>query len=265
MSQNPRPHRSYPVAWGALPVIYSLLICGIVSAEEPPKPSDKQPQAANVVTGQVTYAGEIPLAPIANAAGTRRPLLTVDKRTGGLRNAVVSLTMDEGAAGVVPQVPPTDGLPAAVVDQIDETFVPRVVAVRAGQAVEFRNSDGGNHNVRAASTIARNEFNTFTGPGGKYEHQFAAHPKERPVLIGCDIHPWMRAWVFVFEHPYFTVTDEAGRFMIENVPPGSYTLRVRQPDGGLSHDERIHVSSTKSSRVSIRFTNSDLAKSVKSP
>jgi hypothetical protein len=44
------------------------------------------------------------------------------------------------------------------------------------------------------------------------------------VRLGCDVHPWMTAWVGVVEHPFFAVTDAEGRFEIAGVPAGSYTI-----------------------------------------
>ena len=46
------------------------------------------------------------------------------------------------------------------------------------------------------------------------------------IRIDCDLHPWMRAWVVVAEHPFYALTNDKGEFALENVPPGTYTLRV---------------------------------------
>ncbi len=42
----------------------------------------------------------------------------------------------------------------------------------------------------------------------------------------CDVHPWMFAWVSIFDHPYFSVSDADGKFTIKNVPPGKYTVEA---------------------------------------
>ena len=47
---------------------------------------------------------------------------------------------------------------------------------------------------------------------------------EHPIKIKCDVHPWMKAYVSVFDHPYFSVTDDTGRYQIDNVPPGKYEV-----------------------------------------
>jgi plastocyanin len=135
-----------------------------------------------------------------------------------------------------------EGLPAAkldpvVMDQVNYEFVPHVLAVRAGQRVEFRNSDGANHGVSASSLEAKNCFNETTSPGGRYVHTFLA--SRHPVAIGCPIHGAMSGWVYVFDHTKFAVTDEEGRFRLPPVTPGEYTLHARHIDGGMKRAERI--------------------------
>jgi len=78
-------------------------------------------------------------------------------------------------------------------DRRDYSFVPHVLAVNAGQEVEFLNNDVANHGVSAASFEAENRFNITTPPGGSYKHRFAA--SKRPVAIGCPIHAAMSAWI----------------------------------------------------------------------
>ncbi len=96
-------------------------------------------------------------------AGVRGALLEVDRQTRGLRYAVVWLTLLNGAA-----LPPTASgalapatEPPLTVDQHEYAFTPRLVAVRAGQPVNFTNSDPANHNVRTSSPITQNVFNVF--------------------------------------------------------------------------------------------------------
>jgi len=52
--------------------------------------------------------------------------------------------------------------------------------------------------------------------------------KPETVRIDCDLHTWMRAWVVVTEHPFYAVTEANGEFVIDNVPPGKYTLKIWQ-------------------------------------
>jgi plastocyanin len=130
----------------------------------------------------------------------------------------------------------------AVMDQRNETFVPHLLAVMTGTTVDFPNSDKFYHNVFSLSKVARFDL-------GRYA---AGHSKsirfDRPgiVRVFCDIHSHMSAFILVFGHPYFAVTDTQGRYHIDNVPSGSYGViawnegnasdakPVTVPDGGAA-------------------------------
>jgi plastocyanin len=110
----------------------------------------------------------------------------------------------------------------ARLDQRDERFVPHVLAVVRGTWVDFPNDDKTYHNVFSLSKTQ--EFNL-----GRYA---AGHSKavrfENPgiVRVFCDIHSHMSAFILVFAHRYFAVTDDEGRYRIDGVPPGTYTVAV---------------------------------------
>ncbi len=133
----------------------------------------------------------------------------------GLRNVVVSLvTPPPGAKWSV--------APPVQMDQKQCVFVPRVIVVPVGGTAEFLNNDRLLHNLHSASTD--NPAVNRTQPKGRTIPIGFRRPEI--VRIDCDLHPWMRAWVVVAEHPYYAVTNERGEFALENVPPGNYTLQV---------------------------------------
>ena len=78
-----------------------------------------------------------------------------------------------------------------------------------------------------------------------------AHPGL--VAVRCDVHPSTRAWIRVFDHPYFTVTTRDGSFQIDSVPPGTYKLTIWQPSLG-ERDTTIHVAARQSASATVAFT-----------
>ena len=108
----------------------------------------------------------------------------------------------------------------AVMDQHNETFVPHVLAITTGTTVDFPNSDKFYHNVFSLSKVARFDL-------GRYAAGHSRPVKfDRPgiVRVFCDIHSHMNAFILVFSHPFFAMSDEEGRYRIDNVPPGTYNV-----------------------------------------
>jgi plastocyanin len=105
-------------------------------------------------------------------------------------------------------------------DQKNETFVPHVLAIVAGTTVDFPNSDGTYHNVFSLSRTKSFDLGRYAA-GRSKSVRF-----DRPgiVRVFCEIHSHMSAFILVFAHRYFAVTDDEGRFRLDNVPPGTYTL-----------------------------------------
>lgn len=108
----------------------------------------------------------------------------------------------------------------AVMDQRNERFVPHVLAVMVGTVVDFPNSDVTYHNVFSLSRAKRFDLGRYAAGRSKSVRM------DRPgvVRVFCDIHSHMNAFVLVFNHPFFDVTDGAGRFELPPIPAGAFTL-----------------------------------------
>jgi len=151
---------------------------------------------------------------------------------GGTLGAVVRNAEGEPVKGAVVYALPLDaqGAPVpieqpAVIDQVDKEFVPNLTVVQVGTRVQFPNRDQIRHHVYSFSEAKSFEIPLYEG--------IPAEPivfdKPGPVVLGCNIHDWMRAYVFVVETPYFTLTGEDGRASLE-LPAGSYAVRVWHPE-----------------------------------
>ncbi|MGE5242811.1 MAG: carboxypeptidase regulatory-like domain-containing protein [Betaproteobacteria bacterium] len=125
----------------------------------------------------------------------------------------------------------------ATINQRNETFYPHVLAITTGTVVDFPNSDRIYHNVFSLSKPARFDLGRYAA-GRSKSVRF-----DRPgiVRVFCDIHSHMNAFILVFSHPFFAVTDDDGRYHIDNVPAGSYSV-VAWNEGVTSAPRQVTVS-----------------------
>ena len=162
---------------------------------------------------------------------------------GGVKNVVVVL--NGIAAGKSPSTTP------AVLDNKDCAFVPRVQTLTVGQALELRNSDPILHDAHARVNGYKTLFNLGLPEWSRKTYHF-----EQPgrVLIDCDVlHTWMRAYVVVTEHPYTAVTDSAGSFSLQEVPPGTYTIRVWHEQLG-EQTTQVAVQADRTATLQLSYT-----------
>src|SRR5262249_43487124 len=115
-------------------------------------------------------------------------------------------------------------LPAkpATLDQKGCMFQPRVQGMRVGQPLQVGNADPVTHNVRSFPTL--NQAFNFGQPAETRQRERIFDHAEREIEIQCDIHPWMHAYIFVMDHPFYCVSADDGKYTIDGLPPGEYTL-----------------------------------------
>jgi Carboxypeptidase regulatory-like domain len=158
---------------------------------------------------------------------------------GGVANAVVSI------ADIVKGIPLAP-LKDVKFDQKGCEYRPHVLAFPVGSTVAIVNPDGILHSVRTESK--RNPPLDMAQP--PFKHVIVTAPLKYPELIGvsCDAHNWMHGWWFVAGNPYYAVTDGSGKFMINDVPPGKYTLEVWQEKLG-AQTRKVTVEPGKTATV----------------
>jgi RNA polymerase sigma factor (sigma-70 family) len=158
----------------------------------------------------------------------------VSPKTRGVKNVVVWLRPDtDNRRDPFPREKIHPSLVEAksrmhVIDQPCCQFEPRVLAARAGDRIEFRNSAPVAHNV---SFVSDSEAFNFTLPAGKSHVGQPLAAQTTPIPFRCDIHPWMQGRVRVFDHPYFAVSDAEGNFEIRNAPAGKWRLVIWHENG----------------------------------
>jgi plastocyanin len=164
---------------------------------------------------------------------------------GSLRNAFVHVKegLDPAYSFAVPSE-------AVVLDQKGCIYTPRVLGVRVGQTIEIVNSDPTLHNVHAVP-MANQEFNKGQPFQGMRERQVFTVP-EVMVRFVCNVHGWMAAYVGVVPHPFFAVTDEAGRFELKGLPPGTYTIEAWHETFGRQ-TEKVTVGERQAQTASFTF------------
>ncbi len=173
--------------------------------------------AADLRTAGVAIRGRVEVVlpgspgrqPDVTSTGARVPRAVVDRR-----RAVVYLDSAPRAAFEEPVER------RARIDQRDESFVPHLLAVTVGTTVDFPNSDTVYHNVFSLSRTKPFDLGRYAAGRSK------SVTFDRPgiVRVFCDIHSHMSAFILIFSHRYFAVTDNEGRYRIDDVPSGTYTV-----------------------------------------
>ena len=162
--------------------------------------------------------GRVEIRRVAASAGPRasvtgNDVLKAPDFTDKLRSVVY---LETAPSGAFEQSDPGH----AVMDQRNETFVPHLLAITTGTIVDFPNSDRIYHNVFSLSKTKSFDLGRYAA-GRSQAVRF-----DRPgiVRVFCDIHSHMNAFILVFSHRFFAVTDADGRYHIDNIPPGTYNV-----------------------------------------
>jgi plastocyanin len=205
------------------------------------------------VHGVVKIQGTVPVAkPISMAADPScaklhsSPAMSqeiVADGKGGLQNVIVFVS--EGLSGQAFDPPQQ----AAVIEQKGCMFAPHVMAVRAGQQLEVVNSDPTAHNIHPMPANNR-EWNKAEPPGTTVDETF---PREEVAIpVKCNVHPWMKGYVAVFKHPYFSVSGKDGSFDLGHLPPGTYTIEAWHEKLGKS-TQQITIGANESKSLEFVF------------
>lgn len=162
----------------------------------------------------------IPLLTLSSVLPAASVTVAVTGQDGAALPFAVAYVLPQGVSSDAPV--PANGV---VVDQRDREFVPYVTVVRAGTAINFPNQDNIRHQVYSFSTAKHFELPLYEGN----PHSPVLFDRPGVVPLGCNIHDWMSAYVFVAETPWYAVTDAAGAARLEALPAGTYQIAVWHP------------------------------------
>jgi plastocyanin len=138
---------------------------------------------------------------------------------------ITGAASDADAVVYVQQTKETATGAKAEMNQVKMQFVPHVLPVVSGATVSFLNSDPTAHNVFSPDN---EKFNLGTWHQGTTKQYSFNKCTKFPCVytLLCRVHAEMEGYVVVLQNPYFAVSGKDGRYAIEGVPPGSYTLAV---------------------------------------
>lgn len=210
--------------------------------------------AAGAIEGTVVFTGRPRRNPLINM-GADPNCLTINagkkvvqeyvvlNDDKSVDNVFVHITGDVAYGGAPPAEP-------LVIEQRGCTYHPRIAGALTGQVLVIRNSDSTLHNIHTQSE-AGNSFNVGQPKAGmEYEHTLRG--TEVMLRLKCDVHDWMKGYVGVKSHPYFAVTAGGGKFRIDGVPPGTYTLQAWQEVLG-TRDQEVVVEEGKTATVDFSY------------
>jgi hypothetical protein len=214
---------------------------------------------AGTITGTIKLDGAAPAAHKINMSAeaycvTQHPTPVTDEEVvtgpgGVLANAVVYISDDMSKwAFTIPSDP-------AKIDQKGCLYHPHIVTMVAGQQLQVTNSDNTTHNIHPIPTTNR-EWNESQPPGSAPLMKVFARPEDA-IPVKCNVHPWMKSYIFAMKNPYFSTTGPDGKFTISNVPPGTYTITVWQEKFGTkTQSVTVGPKETKTVDVSLSATAS---------
>lgn len=126
---------------------------------------------------------------------------------------------------------PTDGRKLAVptknemVDQVNKQFLPKIKVISKNSQVSFPNKDNIHHHLYSFSKAKQFEIPLYKGKPS----QSIVFDKVGVVKLGCNIHDWMKGYVFVVDTPFYTQTNNQGKARISKVSKGQYSVNIWHP------------------------------------
>ena len=200
-------------------------------------------ESGGTLTGTVVWKDAVPVMAALNLGANadkatcekKGPVLdesvVINPKNKGLRDVFVWLEpVEKGTKFNVPAALAKPKEPKVILDQPHCAFMPHGMVVREGQLLVAKNTSGIAHNFKWQGIDPANGGNKLLPPGGEVEIELKA--EKLPIAIECNIHPWMKGYVKVVDHPYCAITDADGKFTIPNPPAGACKLKIWHGSNG---------------------------------
>ncbi len=218
-----------------------------------------EPATAGSIAGKVVFEGAAPVMPAIDMSANpscerehrtpQRAEQVIVNPNGTLRNTFVWIT--EGLPKARWNPPPSP----ARIDQNGCVYRPHVLGVMTGQEIEIDNSDPVNHNVHAESSI-NPAWNESQPP--RAEKKFKRFDLQEVWFpVTCSVHPWMRSYLAVVAHPFFSVTGEDGAFALNGLPPGKYVVEAVHEKYGRKRTQ-VTIGARESKTVDFSFAGTSV-------
>jgi carboxypeptidase family protein len=211
---------------------------------------------AITVTNGGTISGTVKLSGSPPAVAPIKTTKNQDYCGSSIDNPLYAIDTDGDIANVevfIKQIDAGKALPKETITLLNEhcMFQPRVQGASVGGQVKIASADPILHNTHPQVASSNATLYNIALPYKGFSVTKPLPSTPELIRVKCDAHEWMRAWIWVFEHPYYATTDAKGHFSIADVPPGTYTLVAWHEILG---SEEASVTVTPGEAATVNFT-----------
>ena len=164
------------------------------------------------------------------SAHAQMRISVVDKNNNPLSNVVVELTPSISQPNTVTAQPPL------VMKQLNQQFVPHILAVKKGSVVAFPDTDTVKHHVYSFSAAKTFEVRVYKEEVNRH----ITFDNAGVAVIGCNIHDWMLGYIYVANSTLFALSDENGEVVFSDLIHGDYSASLWHPRIDAKDTQRSH-------------------------